>query len=236
MAGATVATRQESSMAVKKTAKVAAKKTTEEKVGPNKIVVSAIDMRVVRFRVKGISMLVQQKFWKKAEVMAQQEKGSTAKTKKNRVARDFQADFLKSAHKSKEGWYGVPAAAFRNACIDACRMVGFKMTEAKMSIFVEADGYDSDDGQPLVRLIAGEPHRLDSAVRNSNKSIDIRARPAWHEWAFDLRIRYDAGQFTETDIANLVERAGQQVGIGEGRPFSKVSAGLGYGLFTIKGK
>ena len=51
----------------------------------------------------------------------------------------------------------------------------------------------------------------------------------------DLRMKYDAGQFTSTDIANLLVRAGAQVGIGEGRPDSKFSAGLGFGTFTLEG-
>jgi len=32
---------------------------------------------------------------------------------------------------------------------------------------------------------------------------------------------------------NLIARAGEQVGIGEGRPYSKQSNGLGYGIFKV---
>jgi len=39
--------------------------------------------------------------------------------------------------------------------------------------------------------------------------------------------------FSGADIANLVLRAGIQVGIGEGRPFSKNSCGMGWGTFEI---
>ena len=38
---------------------------------------------------------------------------------------------------------------------------------------------------------------------------------------------------TEEDVVNLMARVGMQVGIGEGRPDSKASAGLGNGLFQI---
>lgn len=48
-----------------------------------------------------------------------------------------------------------------------------------------------------------------------------------------LRIRFDADLFTKTDIVNLIMRVGAQVGIGEGRPDSKDSAGMGFGLFEI---
>jgi hypothetical protein len=44
---------------------------------------------------------------------------------------------------------------------------------------------------------------------------------------------YDADQFTLEDVSNLLARAGMQVGIGEGRPDSKMSAGMGWGTFRI---
>ena len=43
----------------------------------------------------------------------------------------------------------------------------------------------------------------------------------------------DADQFSLTDITNLLSRVGAQVGIGEGRPDSKSSAGMGWGMFRL---
>jgi hypothetical protein len=58
----------------------------------------------------------------------------------------------------------------------------------------------------------------------------------WREgWEAKLRIRYDADQFSLSDVSNLLARAGMQVGVGEGRPDSKDSAGLGWGLFSLNG-
>jgi hypothetical protein len=55
----------------------------------------------------------------------------------------------------------------------------------------------------------------------------------YREWSATLRIRYDAGMLTDSDVVNLLARVGLQVGIGEGRPDSKQSAGLGFGLFEL---
>jgi hypothetical protein len=52
-------------------------------------------------------------------------------------------------------------------------------------------------------------------------------------WEATVRIRFDADLFTITDVANLLRRAGLQVGVGEGRPDSKKSAGMGWGIFDI---
>jgi len=84
-----------------------------------------------------------------------------------------------------------------------------------------------------LKITKGKPHRHDAHARNANGSIDIRARPMWREWEATLQVQYDADQFTLTDVANLINRVGLQVGIGEGRHDSKESAGLGWGTFTI---
>jgi len=111
------------------------------------------------------------------------------------------------------------------------------MTHAKLSVFIEADGFDVDDGTPLVKITKGQPIYHEAAVRNDSGVCDIRARPMWREgWEAKVRIRYDADQFSLIDVSNLLGRAGMQVGLGEGRPDSKNSAGMGWGLFILKDK
>lgn len=204
---------------------------------PQQITISAPNLHTLGLRIVGVSPYMQAKFSEKSRqaMMAKQAAGSVAKKGAKREARDFDADFRAAQHRAGEGWAGIPAAALRNACIDACRMVGFQMTRAKMSVFVEPDGFDVSDGTPLVRLDAKEPERTDMATRNATGVVDIRTRPMWREWAADVRLTFDADQFTAQDVTNLLARAGLQVGIGEGRPFSKSSAGLGFGLFRVEG-
>lgn len=190
----------------------------------------------IRLRLVGTAPYMQARFSAKAmqAMKSKMEAGPTARKGGRKDARDFDDDFRAAQHIAADGWNGVPAAALRNACIDVCRMVGFKMTHAKMSIFVEADGFDRVDGTPLVRLDAREPERVDMATRNATGVADIRVRPMWREWALNVVIRFDADQFTTSDVVNLISRAGEQVGIGEGRPFSKSSNGLGFGTFTVE--
>jgi hypothetical protein len=199
------------------------------------IKINPVNMRTLALEIEGTAPLMQHRMSQKAiaKIRATQEAGQKAKGKKVREPRDFEGDFRGALHISTDGWIGVPASAFRNACIDVCRMVDIKMTHARMSIFVEADGFDKIDGQPLVRLIADEPEMNVMPARNDNGGLDLRARPMWRTWSVKLRLRYDADQFTENDVANLLERAGMQVGIQEGRPFSKESNGMGYGTFRL---
>lgn len=199
------------------------------------ISVKAPDMRDLEITVIGTAPLMICRFSEKAmeQMMATQSAGSTARTKRARVARDFDADFNGARHVSTEGWDGIHAAAFRNGMISACRLVGFKMTIAKMAVFVTPDGFDRVDGVPLVRIHGDEPVRRIMHTRNATGVIDLRARPAWDRWRCNLRISYDADQFTATDVVNLLHRVGAQVGVGEGRPDSRSSAGMGFGTFRL---
>lgn len=206
-----------------------------KKVDRDPIQISPPKFEHLVVRLVGTAPYMQARFGEKSR-QAMRDKmlaGSKAKKGAKREARDFDSDFEQAMHRSEEGWVGVPAPALRNACIDVCRMVGFKMTHAKMSIFVEADGLDALDGTPLVKLDAGEPERSEMVVRNATGVADIRVRPMWREWALAVVIRFDSDQFSTNDVVNLLSRAGQQVGIGEGRPFSKSSNGLGFGTFEV---
>jgi len=191
-------------------------------------------MQFARFKLKGTAPLVQARFSAKAmqAMMSKMAAGSTANKSRAKPARDFDDDYRQAMHISTQGWCGVPAGAFRQAMISACRLVGFKMTLAKLSLFVIADGIDKVDGIPLVKF-EGTPERVDMAVRNATGVADIRVRPMWREWTMSLTIRYDGDQFTAQDVTNLLSRVGMQVGIGEGRPDSRESAGLGWGTFEI---
>lgn len=201
------------------------------------IVISPPQFEVAALHLIGVAPYVQHKFSAKAQntMIETQEAGHQAKRGRKRDPKNFKAVYEAALYKSMEGWHGIPASAFRNGCISACRIVGFKMTLAKLSIFIEADGFDQDSGTPLIRITKGEPEEHYAPARNSNGSTDIRCRPMWRPgWEATIRVRWDAEQFSASDIANLIARVGLQVGVGEGRPDSRMSAGVGWGMFRIK--
>jgi hypothetical protein len=194
------------------------------------------DIKTVEFFIKGTAPLVVHKFSEKAKLQIRQKQaaGGVASKSKNRDAKQFDELFKASRHISTEGWDGIPASSFRCALISACRLCNFKMTMAKMCVFIEADGYD-DEGTSLVRIIGDDPEKFESMVRIGigGTSTDISVRARYRHWGAKLRISFDAERFTETDLANLLMRVGIQVGICEGRPDSKNSAGMGWGTFKL---
>jgi hypothetical protein len=199
-------------------------------------VIKAANIVRTTIRIRGTAPFVQNKFSFKARTkmmsdMATPKNEKRAKTE--RPPRDYEDDFLQAQHISVAGWNGIPCPAFRAAMIDACRTVGMVMTRAKMAVFVLPDGFDKDDGTPLVRIIGDAPERTESLVRNDNGGADIRIRPMWREWEADISLEFDADMITASSVVNLLDRAGRQVGVGEGRPYSKNSVGQGWGTFTV---
>lgn len=200
------------------------------------VVITPPRFRTAEFKLIGISPLVVHRFSEKAKVKIAETAaaGDTAKSKKKKDAVDFDQNYLNAFHVSTEGWYGFPASAFRNAMIEACKIVNYVMTRAKLAIFVEAEGIDEVEGIGLVQ-IEGKPEKMSMAVRNQNTGgSSICVRPMWRKWGMSLKVRFDEDMMTLSDITNLLARAGEQVGVGEGRPASRKSCGMGWGTFRIE--
>jgi hypothetical protein len=205
---------------------------------PGQVVIKPANMQTAILTIVGDTPLVINAFSQKAmdSIIETQLAGSQSRKGKKREPKNFDAAYHGAMHIAREGWLGINASAFRNAAISACRLVGYKMTLAKLSLFIIADGFDKVDNLPLVRITKGEPIRHTMHARPKTGGVDIRVRPMWLEgWEAKLKMRWDADQFSADDIFNLMSRVGMQVGIGEGRYDSKDSAGLGWGCFRVIG-
>jgi hypothetical protein len=101
-----------------------------------------------------------------------------------------------------------------------------------MLISVVPDGFDASDGLPLIR-IEGEPEMWVASTRNANGSIDLRVWTRFWKWRMHPHIQYDTSKLDVAELVELLVRAGEQVGIGQGRPLSAKSCGIGYGKFKV---
>ncbi len=203
------------------------------------VVIKPLRMKEIVIPIVGMTPLMILRFSMKArnQIQQTQEAGSQSKSKKVREPKDFEQNYQDAKYICREAdgteWCGINAAGFRNAMISMCRIGGFVMTRAKLSIFVVADGFDKLDRTPLVRIY-GESEMNISPVRNASGVIDLRARALWPEWKCNVRIRFDEDQVSATDVVNLMNRVGQQGGIGEGRPDGRDGNGTGNGLFLVE--
>lgn len=198
--------------------------------------IKAPNLQVASFKIVGTAPLVIHRFSAKTKEQMKQkmEEGKSASSKKVREPKSTDTTYEEARYTSLEGWDGFHAASIRNAMISACRLVSFKMTLAKLSIFVIQDGWDATEPQiPLIRIY-GEPTKQEDMARVETGQPYVTVRAAYHNWSAIVNIRYDSDQFSQTDVANLLMRVGMQVGIGEGRPDSKHSAGMGWGTFELE--
>jgi hypothetical protein len=186
-------------------------------------------------RITGTAPYIQNRFSSenRDKMLATQKEGSAAKrTRKAKAPKDFEKIFKASMHISQEGWHGIPATALRNAMIDACRLTEMDMIRAKMCIFVVSQGLDAENLEPLVR-IKGTPRMHIERVKVGIASTDLASRAVFEKWESTFDIEWDDDVFKAQDIVNLLARAGWQVGIGAGRPLSKMSGGTGKGTFKV---
>ena len=202
--------------------------------------IKAPNMLTAEFAIEGTAPLVVHRVSAKlqGEFLDKIRRGTTPKGKAKHEAAD--PDAICEAAKyvgmtNGERWEGFNAAAIRCAMISACRLVNFKMTLARLSVFVLADGLDIYN--PLYNLvrIRGTAQRSEIMAKTETGVAMLTIRPMYFPWGATLRIRYDGDQFQLGDVANLLARVGEQVGICEGRPDSKNSAGMGWGTFQLKG-
>ncbi len=205
------------------------------------LVISPLRQTTIIIPIVGETPLKILRFSKKSRdtIQATQMAGDQAKTKRKREAKDFHQNYLDAQYRctKKEGnktvtWLGLNASGVRNGAIETCRVAGFKMTVAKMSVRCVADGFDDIDKTPLVRIY-GEPQMSIDPVRNASGVVDLRARCMWPEWRCNLTICFDEAQFSPADIVNLFIRVGQQNGLGEGRMNGTNGNGCDGGVFLV---
>lgn len=169
----------------------------------------------------------------KADILGRQKEGGTARSKKARVAKDVEADFHASYYRSPEGWYGINISAFQKAMIEACRTCDVVMTQTKVGFNIVPDGWDADGETALVRITEGEPEKQEVHVRLQPSGVaDVHIRALYKHWKAQVTIDFNPERFRDTDMVNLLMRAGRWCGIGEGRPSAK-NGGMGYGLFKL---
>jgi hypothetical protein len=203
-----------------------AKKTRIEIQPPN--------FKTVKLRLEGVSPLMLHKFSEKSRRQMEEAQQAESKTKRKREPKDYEAEYLGAKYISTAKWEGIPALSFRAAMIRACANVdGLPMTVAKGVFFIKADGFDVTDGTPLVKIQGKSVHDT-RPVRLESGVTDLRNRPRYDTWACEVEVEFDADSVSATDIANLLARAGTQIGVGELRPFGRKSFGGDFGMWCVK--
>jgi hypothetical protein len=199
-----------------------------------KIAIDGPRFQAIKLRCDGTAPLLMHKFSQKMRKKMEEAQTRKDKTTNKREPKDYEAEFNAGRYVSSGGWDGVPTNMIRAALINACRYVhGLPMTQAKGIFSIISQGADKEDGTPLVKILSKAPAHDTRAVRNDGGGTDLRNRPRYYPWSMVFEIQFDADLVSAQDVANLLARAGAQVGIGELRPQARKGMGGDYGTFQV---
>ena len=225
-----------------------AKKKKDEKLSIKKLELESVVLKIVGTRpliVNAWDPKVQ------AEMISKQMKLPVKGAKQRE--RDPVAEFEASRYRIPEalgGGDGVPASAFKQAFVDACRHVDITMVLATGAFhvrgleveqppvtIVDKSGDEIELGEKSMELIpiyGSEPTmRMDMVRLDGGGSADMRFRPQYKHWFCYVPILISKGSLTVQQVADLANRAGFHCGICEWRPMSKKSKNGSYGMFKI---
>ena len=197
-----------------------------------RVEIPAVQMQTIEIPIKGLDGPLVCHNWslKAIEDMLRRQLGDKVNSKQ---PKDPEATFQQSLYLATNGTYGFPATAFKSALVRASKGIdGMDMVGTRQMLFVVADceeirefSVPLADGNtfshtiqtPLVSIL-GEPTMRMDMVRLNGKTADVRFRGEFKEWEAVLTIRHLADRISKKEVANLVNLAGNTVGVGEGRP------------------
>lgn len=213
-----------------------AKQKNEAEQTTHKVEIVPIKVGTFEVHIVGTTPLIMHKFSDKARQSIEDKQAK--KHKGAREARDPKAECVAACYVMPDSpasagepkcQYGVPSTWFKKAIVRTFEVGladGLKGTQAKQTVFVEADMAG------LIRLKCTPYVMREDAVRLPNKSLDLRYRPEFSEWSCKFRIRYNASVVSPEQIINVLSIAGFGGGVGDMRP-EKCASGSS-GLFEVK--
>lgn len=164
------------------------------------------------FYIKGTSPLIQHAWSEKGLAMMRMTAAERKKQPKN--ARDPESEAAACLYKTDGGEIGIPLTAFKASLIGAAHKdFGLEKTLLRKALFIP-----SDDSGRVVPIEADDYVVREDIVRVGANQTDIRYRPQFNNWRCKIVAEIDTELLQPGDIANLVNRAGFSVGIGEWRP------------------
>lgn len=197
------------------------------------VVIQAPKVQWIKVPIVGMTPLITHAWSEKAK--NQMRDAQMKKAKGPREAKNPEEEYQAAFYVADDGWYGVPAAGFKAACVGACRFVeGLPMTHARRLLFIEGDGRSTRQNNVELVRIEGKPHRREDFVRLDNGSADIRYRPEFPQWSAVLTVRFDAQVISQDQVVNLIERAGYSEGVCEWRPSSPNADTGTFGTWRVK--
>lgn len=177
----------------------------------------------ISFTIRGMSPMIQHAWSEKGLRMMRMT--AAERKKQPKVARNPEEEAAACVYHTDEGEIGIPLTAFKGSLIGAAHKdFGLEKTLLRKAFFIP-----STDSNLITPMQADDYIVREDIVRIGANQTDIRYRPEFRNWSVQITAQIDPDLLEFKDIANLVNRAGFSVGIGEWRP----EKGGEYGRFEL---
>jgi hypothetical protein len=174
----------------------------------------------VSLSLVGTTQLIVNNFDEKTKQQMADAQGGKARNKK--APKDPDDCYERARLRDTRGKDCIRALWIKCAGVKAARYVdGLKMTELRGAFYVEGDMLPLQ--YKKIRM------RCDS-VRNQGGVADLRYRPEYTDWSVDITVRYRPDMITPDSVVNLLNNAGQSIGLCERRPGQN---GDSFGMFEV---
>lgn len=177
--------------------------------------IDQIAAETIRVPILGTTPLIVHRFSEKAK---KQMLDAMQGRKSPKVAKDPEAEYEAAFYRLKDGRYGFPIVAFKQATIGAARFYpknAVTMTGLRQCMFFR--GEIGADGLGLAAIV-GEPRMREDVVTVGRGSSDLRYRPEFAEWSTTVDVTYVTSALTRSSILSLIDAGGMGIGVGEWRP------------------
>ena len=170
-----------------------------------------VNEKRIEFGVVGISPLVMHAWSIKG--IKQMRMTAIERRKQPKVARDPEGEMDEATYK-KDGKVAFPLLSLKASMIAAAHKdIGIEKTMVRKAFFLECD-----NPERLVDLEHSEAVMREDVVRVGVSQTDLRYRPMFEQWKFRVSAIVDYDLLNESNVVNLVNRAGFSCGVGEMRP------------------
>ena len=215
--------------ATKEIAKAKKASVVEQEETTAEIRIEPFRQETILIPIKGISPLIQHAFSEKARKQLLDSMSGVKTVKAERKAKDPIAEFEDAKYLLPDGRAGHPVVAFKAATVDACSLLDKSVTKGPMkrALFFAGEGPDM-----LVPLEYDECEMREDTPRVGMGSIDLRYRPAYHNWKCVLEITYLPHLINMDSVVSLVN-AGGLGGVGEWRPSAAISNSGVFGRYEV---
>ncbi len=182
-------------------------------VEKNKVLaIPALKIREVVFKVKGDSPLLQEKM--DSSVAERYDKKKSKKLYKE-DSRSEEDKVMDKIHYTSEGNIGYPTSGFLGGMLDVAPRINGKNFPNKIDI---KQGIRFVDEIVPIDFEKQDVHEAIGRTSGMSKAPRLIMRPQFHNWSADLRIVYNEDIFSLEQVANLLNWAGFNCGLGGWRP------------------